>query len=96
MLSRGLLSTVLLALTGSATAQPATIVDVVVNSSDHTTLEALVTRADLVETLKGAGNFTLFAPTNDAFTALGNTSTLGKKLTADPLDDLWKPLLQDV
>jgi len=95
MLSRGLLCAVLLALAGSVTAQPDTIVDVVVGSSSHTTLAALVTRAGLSDTLKGAGKFTLFAPTNDAFGALG-TSTLVSKITADPISDLWKPLLQDV
>ena len=96
MLSRGLLCAVLLALAGSVTAQLDTIVDVVVGSSSHTTLAALVTRAGLIDTLKGAGKFTLFAPTNDAFGALGTTSTLVLKITANPISDLWKPLLQDV
>ena len=95
MFSRGLLCVVLLALAGSAKAQAATIVDIVVGSADHTTLEALVTRAGLVDTLKGAGKFTLFAPTDAAFTALGS-STLVSKLTADPVLANWKPLLQDV
>jgi uncharacterized surface protein with fasciclin (FAS1) repeats len=96
MLSRGLLCAVLLALAGSVTAEADTIVDVVVSSSSHTTLAALVTRAGLIDTLKGAGKFTLFAPTDDAFGALGTTSTLVLKITADPISDLWKPLLQDV
>ena len=89
MLSRGLLCAVLLALAGSVTAQLDTIVDVVVGSSNHTTLRDLVTRAELIDTLKGAGKFTLFAPTNDAFCALGTTSTLVLKIAANPL-------LQDV
>ena len=46
------------------------IVDNAVNSKDHTTLVAAVKAADLVSTLKGAGPFTVFAPTNDAFAAL--------------------------
>jgi uncharacterized surface protein with fasciclin (FAS1) repeats len=49
---------------------PKTIVDVAVGSPDHTTLVAALTAAGLVETLKGAGPFTVFAPTNAAFTAL--------------------------
>ena len=46
------------------------IVDNAVNSKDHTTLVAAVKAAGLVETLKGAGPFTVFAPTNNAFSAL--------------------------
>jgi uncharacterized surface protein with fasciclin (FAS1) repeats len=43
------------------------IVDNAVNSADHTTLVAAVKAAELVETLKSAGPFTVFAPTNEAF-----------------------------
>jgi uncharacterized surface protein with fasciclin (FAS1) repeats len=43
------------------------IVDNAVNSADHTTLIAAVKAAGLVETLKGKGPFTVFAPVNDAF-----------------------------
>ena len=46
------------------------IVDNAVNSADHTTLVAAVKAAGLVETLKGKGPFTVFAPTNNAFNAL--------------------------
>jgi uncharacterized surface protein with fasciclin (FAS1) repeats len=46
------------------------IVDNAVNSKDHTTLVAAVKAAGLVETLKGAGPFTVFAPTNSAFDKL--------------------------
>ena len=46
------------------------IIDNAVNSKDHTTLVAAVKAAGLVETLKGAGPFTVFAPTNAAFAAL--------------------------
>ena len=54
------------------------IVDNAVNSSDHTTLVAAVKAADLVGTLKSAGPFTVFAPTNAAFDKLpaGTVSTL--------------------
>ena len=56
------------------------IVDNAVNSADHTTLVAAVKAAGLVETLKGKGPFTVFAPTNDAFEDLpaGAVETLLK------------------
>jgi len=46
------------------------IIENAVNSKDHTTLVAAVKAADLVETLKGTGPFTVFAPTNAAFDKL--------------------------
>lgn len=46
------------------------VVDIAIGSPDHTTLVAAVTAAGLVETLKGAGPFTIFAPSNTAFAAL--------------------------
>jgi uncharacterized surface protein with fasciclin (FAS1) repeats len=46
------------------------IIENAVNSKDHTTLVAAVQAAGLVETLSGAGPFTVFAPTNAAFDAL--------------------------
>jgi len=57
------------------------IVDNAVNSKDHTTLVAAVKAAGLVETLKGPGPFTVFAPTNAAF----------DKLPAGTVDTLVKP-----
>jgi len=56
------------------------IVDNAVNSKDHTTLVAAVKAAGLVETLKGAGPFTVFAPTNAAFDKLpaGTVASLVK------------------
>ena len=56
------------------------IVDNAVNSKDHTTLVAAVKTAGLVDTLKSAGPFTVFAPTNAAFAALpaGTVDTLLK------------------
>jgi uncharacterized surface protein with fasciclin (FAS1) repeats len=57
------------------------IIDNAVNSKDHTTLVAAVKAAGLVETLKGAGPFTVFAPTNEAFA----------KLPAGTVDNLLKP-----
>lgn len=46
------------------------IIENAVNSGDHTTLVAAVKAAGLVETLKGTGPFTVFAPTNAAFAKL--------------------------
>jgi uncharacterized surface protein with fasciclin (FAS1) repeats len=57
------------------------IIDNAVNSSDHTTLVAAVKAAGLVDTLKGPGPFTVFAPTNEAFA----------KLPAGTVDTLLKP-----
>ena len=49
-----------------------TVVDIIVNSSDHNTLETAVIQADLAVTLSGDGPFTVFAPTDAAFNALPN------------------------
>jgi len=57
------------------------IVQNAVNSKDHTTLVAAVKAAGLVDTLEGAGPFTVFAPTNAAFA----------KLPAGTVDNLLKP-----
>ncbi len=56
------------------------IIENAVNSADHTTLVAAVKAAGLVETLEGAGPFTVFAPTNEAFAKLpvGTVDTLLK------------------
>ena len=56
------------------------IVENAVNSKDHTTLVAAVKAAGLVDTLSGAGPFTVFAPVNAAFAALpaGTVDTLLK------------------
>ena len=55
---------------GAAMLRSRDIVYNAVNSADHTTLVAAVKAAGLVETLKGKGPFTVFAPTNDAFDKL--------------------------
>jgi uncharacterized surface protein with fasciclin (FAS1) repeats len=57
------------------------IIENAVNSKDHTTLVAAVKAAGLVETLQGKGPFTVFAPTNSAFSAL----------PAGTVDNLLKP-----
>lgn len=46
------------------------IIQNAINSKDHTTLVAAVKAAGLVQTLEGAGPFTVFAPTNEAFAKL--------------------------
>ena len=63
------------------------IVENAVNSKDHTTLVAAVKAAGLVETLQGAGPFTVLAPTNEAFAALpaGTVETLLKPENKDKL-----------
>lgn len=63
------------------------VVDIAIGSSDHTTLVAAVKAAGLVETLKGDGPFTVFAPTNAAFEALP-AGTVESLLTPEKKDDL--------
>jgi uncharacterized surface protein with fasciclin (FAS1) repeats len=70
---------------GAAMFEDKNIVENAVNSADHTTLVAAVTAAGLVETLSGAGPFTVFAPTNEAFA----------KLPAGTVEDLLKPENKD-
>jgi uncharacterized surface protein with fasciclin (FAS1) repeats len=57
-------------LSGPLVAQDTTVVDIIVDSDDHNTLEAAVLAADLATTLSGEGPFTVFAPTDSAFSAL--------------------------
>ena len=64
-----------------AQAQLKDIVDTAVGAGKFNTLVAAVTAAGLVETLKGAGPFTVFAPTDDAFA----------KLPKGTVEDLLKP-----
>ncbi|MBC7139959.1 MAG: fasciclin domain-containing protein [Defluviimonas sp.] len=64
-----------------AFAQDADIVDTAIAAGNFTTLVAAVQAAGLVETLKGEGPFTVFAPTDEAFAAL----------PAGTVEDLLKP-----
>lgn len=64
----------------STTAEAANVVEVAIGSAQHTTLVSAVKAADLVDTLKGKGPFTVFAPTNKAF----------EKLPGGALDKLLK------
>lgn len=61
------------------------IVDTAVAAGNFTTLAAALTAAGLVETLKGEGPFTVFAPTDAAFAAL----------PAGTVEDLLKPENKD-
>ena len=65
----------------SAFSQKKDVVDIAVGSADHSTLVAAIKAADLVTTLKSAGPFTVFAPTNAAF----------NKLPAGTVESLLKP-----
>ncbi len=89
-LSAGLIATSALAamnpMVGGAEMFPTkNIVENAVNSKDHTTLVGAVKAAGLVDTLQGAGPFTVFAPTNEAFAAL----------PAGAVDSLLKPENKD-
>jgi len=71
----------------SALAQDKDIVSLAVGNEDLSTLVAAVKAAGLVETLQGAGPFTVFAPTNEAFAALpaGTVENLLKPENKDQL-----------
>jgi transforming growth factor-beta-induced protein len=64
------------------------IIEIAIGDNRFTTLVAAVKAADLVETLKGKGPFTVFAPTDDAF----------KKLPAGTVEGLLKdvPALKNI
>ena len=72
-------------LAAPAFAQDMDIVDTAVGAGNFTTLVAAVTAAGLVDTLKGDGPFTVFAPTDAAFAAL----------PAGTVEDLLKPENKD-
>ncbi|MEM6647224.1 MAG: fasciclin domain-containing protein [Bacteroidota bacterium] len=71
--------------TSAPEAQNDDIVDVAVAAGSFNTLVAAVQAAGLVETLKGDGPFTVFAPTDEAFAAL----------PAGTVEDLLKPENKD-
>ena len=71
---------------GAAMYDTKNIIENAVNSADHTTLVAAVQAAGLVETLSGAGPFTVLAPTNEAFA----------KLPAGTVENLLKPENKDM
>ena len=85
---RNLAAAAALAVSGvamSAQAFAADVVDTAIAAGNFKTLVAAVQAAGLVDTLKGAGPFTVFAPTDEAFA----------KLPAGTVDDLLKPENKD-
>ncbi|PPD28476.1 MAG: Nex18 symbiotically induced protein [Hyphomicrobium sp.] len=79
---KGLVLIAMLALpVNTANAETKDIVDVAAGNGKFTTLVAAVKAAGLLETLKGKGPFTVFAPTDDAFA----------KLPKGTIEDLLKP-----
>lgn len=70
---------------GAVTAQAADVVDTAVSAGKFKTLVAAVQAAGLVDTLKGDGPFTVFAPTDEAFA----------KLPAGTVENLLKPENRD-
>lgn len=79
----GVAAAAIVALSAGAQAQHGgkDIVDTAVAAGSFQTLAKALQAADLVDTLKGAGPFTVFAPTDEAFA----------KLPASTLEDLLKP-----
>src|SRR5688500_7298352 len=75
------LSAAIVVLGLASPAMAADIVDTAVDAGQFNTLAAALKAAGLVETLKGPGPFTVFAPTDEAF----------KKLPAGTVEDLLKP-----
>ena len=70
-----------LAITGCATTPaPVSVADTIATNPSLSTLNGLVAKAGLTDMLKGAGPYTVFAPTNDAF----------KAVPAKILDDLGR------
>lgn len=61
------------------------VVQIAIGSKDHSTLVTAIKSAELVDALSNAGPFTVFAPTNNAFS----------KLPAGTVDNLLKPESKD-
>ena len=80
---------------GAAMYPSRNIIENAMNSKDHTTLVAAVKAGGLVETLEGAGPFTVFAPTNEAFAALP-AGTVGSLLKPENKVQLDKVLTYHV
>ena len=78
---KSVVGSLLILLTINVNAQSKNIVETAASSKDFTTLVAAVQAADLVEVLSSEGPFTVFAPTNEAFS----------KLPAGTLESLLKP-----
>lgn len=68
-----------------------TTADAIQKSKKHSTLESALITADLLSTLQGAGPFTIFAPTNDAFAKL-SPGVMGNLLAPAGKDKLTSVL----
>jgi uncharacterized surface protein with fasciclin (FAS1) repeats len=88
------LATLMAFIAASASFAQSTVVDIVVNSDKHNTLEAAVIAAELADDLQGAGPFTVFAPTDAAFEALPEGTV--SSLLEDPTGTLAEILLYHV
>ena len=65
------------AITGCATTPtPVSVADTIAANPSLSTLNGLVAKAGLTDMLKGAGPYTVFAPTNDAFKAVPAIASL--------------------
>ncbi|MEJ2594577.1 MAG: fasciclin domain-containing protein [bacterium] len=69
---------------------PKSIVEIASGNEDFSILVDALVKADLVSALEGDGPFTVFAPTNDAFTALFET------LNVNGIDDLSAEALRPI
>ncbi|WP_170416662.1 fasciclin domain-containing protein [Ruegeria atlantica] len=80
-------ASILVSATAYADGHSKDIVDTAVGAGSFETLVAAVQAAELVDTLKGEGPFTVFAPTDEAFAALpeGTVETLLKPENKDQL-----------
>ncbi len=87
VITAGLFSSLPAVADGHGKAETQDIVEVAVGAGQFTTLAAALEAADLIDTLKGEGPFTVFAPTDDAFAALpaGTVESLLKPENRDQL-----------
>jgi len=74
--------------------QAQTVYNIIQDSPNHNTLEIAIDAAELDDDLNGTGTFTVFAPTDAAFAALGQATI--DALLADPTGDLATILLYHV
>ena len=88
-----IIAVIMVAFVNTARSQK-TVVDIVVGSESHTTLEAAVIAAELADDLQGEGPFTVFAPTDAAFAALPEGTVAS--LLEDPTGALSNILLYHV
>jgi hypothetical protein len=75
--------------------QPQTIADIAIAGEDFSILETALTRTDLVATLDGTTQFTVFAPTNDAFNTF--FASLGANVNVNNVDvNVLKAILKGI